>query len=110
MERWLVWLVEKEAKGWACSQCQWSFSIPTLLNDADAKSAYDRLASAKFSEHDCASHSERKQARGQTFAERARSLVMRGFKPKDAVELVLQEITLEHSIETQDHGAGTCGC
>jgi hypothetical protein len=24
---------------------------------------------------------------------------MRGFKPKDAVELVLQEITLEHSIE-----------
>jgi len=30
------------------------------------------------------------------FMKRMRELVMRGFKPKDAAELVLQEVMLEH--------------
>ena len=31
-----------------------------------------------------------------TFAERAGMLVMRGYKPKDAVELLLQQTAIEH--------------
>ena len=33
---------------------------------------------------------------GESFAERARKLVVRGFKPKDAVDVTLQEVLLEH--------------
>jgi DnaJ-class molecular chaperone len=68
-----------------------------MLSDPEAKKAYDRLAAAKFEEHQCAQHGARPNFGGEeTFAERARKLVMRGFKPKDAVEIVLQEISLEH--------------
>jgi hypothetical protein len=68
-----------------------------LTDDPEAKSAYDRLASAKFQQHDCAEHEKlARQADSESFAERARRLVVRGFKPKDAVEITLQEIMLEH--------------
>jgi hypothetical protein len=67
-----------------------------LLTDPEAKGAYDRLASAKFQEHDCALHGKRTgPVDNDSFAARARRLVMRGFKPKDAVEVTLQEIMLE---------------
>jgi hypothetical protein len=97
MERWLIWVGEQQLQGWACSRCEWNFPVPTLLSNRDAKNAYDRLASAKFAGHDCQEHSQRASgSQEETFAERARKLVTRGFKPRDAVEITLQEIMLEH--------------
>lgn len=97
MARFLTWASDQHLQGWTCSQCDWNYPVPTLLASPEAKSAFDRLAAAKFEEHDCARHPKQMRfSDGQTFTERARKLVMRGFKPKDAVELTLQEITLEH--------------
>jgi len=71
------------------------------LTDADARTAYDRLASAKFREHTCADHLARlgQLEDDQSFTTRIRKLVSQGFKPKDAVELFLQEIALEYRNE-----------
>src|ERR1019366_6117020 len=52
MERLLIW-TKGDAKGWACSNCQWRFPIPTLLSGEEAISAYNRLAAWKFREHKC---------------------------------------------------------
>jgi len=99
MARWLTWVSDQRLQGWACSQCQWTFPVPSLLSDPDAKSAYDRLAAAKFQDHDCTDHGLQNESVGESFAVRARRLVTRGFKPKDAAEITLQEITLEHRNE-----------
>ena len=97
MARWLTWASDQRRQGWACSQCEWHFPVPSLLADPDAKGAYDRLAAAQFHDHDCAEHGQSGTPAGsESFAERARSLVLRGFKPKDAAEITLQEILLEH--------------
>jgi len=96
MARWLTWMSEKDSHGWGCSQCEWVFQLPSLLSDPEARKAYDRLAASRFQEHDCAAFAEKKHDdSGPNVTERARKLVMRGFKPKDAVELSLQEIALE---------------
>jgi hypothetical protein len=100
MASFLTWVSDQRLQGWACSQCEWTFPIPALLTNPEAKSAYDRLASGKFQEHECAQHVQRSRtADGESFAERARKLVMRGFKPKDAADITLQEIMLEHRNE-----------
>ena len=52
MERSLIW-IEGDAIGWACSNCRWRFSVPTLLSGEEARAAYDRLAAVKFREHKC---------------------------------------------------------
>ncbi len=52
MERSLIW-TEGDAKGWACSNCQWRFPIPTLLSGEEAIGAYNRLAAVRFREHKC---------------------------------------------------------
>ena len=72
-----------------------------MLTDADARSAYDRLASAKFREHKCAQHLARVgQVEDEvSFTARIKKLISQGFKPKDAVELLLQEVSLEYSNE-----------
>ena len=71
--------------------------MPTLLTDADAKTAYDRLASAKFRDHKCSDHLSRlAPAMDEGFSSRIRKLISQGFKPKDAVELMLQEVALEY--------------
>jgi hypothetical protein len=68
-----------------------------MLTDTEAKSAYDRLASARFGEHDCAKYGQRTNPSGpDSFVQRVRKLIIRGFKPKDAVEITLQEIMFEH--------------
>ncbi len=67
--------------GWSCSECDWNFPLPSLLSDPEAKKAYDRLASAKFQ---------------KSFIARAKGLVMRGFKPKDAAEITAKEIMFEN--------------
>jgi pyruvate kinase len=101
MERSLIW-IESDANGWACSNCRWKFPVPTLLSGEEAKGAYDRLAAAKFRQHICESATsltatlEAKRDANTAFAERARTLIKRGYKPKVAVELVLQETEIEH--------------
>jgi uncharacterized protein YoaH (UPF0181 family) len=102
MGRSLIW-IEDANGGWACSSCRWRFPVPTLLTGKEAKAAYDRLAAVKFREHKCeadisfpAATQEIRRAADPTFAERARKLIVQGYKPKDAVELVVQETALEH--------------
>ena len=94
--RELLWIVDRNFQGWACSQCEWHEPIPTLLNDPDAKTAFDRLASAKFRGHNCSDHLARLVPAPETFTTRIRKMVSHGYKPKDAVELMLQEVALEH--------------
>ena len=96
--RELIWTSHHTFQGWTCSQCEWNYPLPTLLTDADARSAYDRLASGKFREHKCAEHLARvEQVEDEvSFTARIKKLISQGFKPKDAVELLLQEVSLEY--------------
>lgn len=99
MGRSLIWVQGEMDVGWACSSCHWRFPLPTLLGDKDARDAYDRLAAAKFREHECTTQGSSAapvKNEGPTFAERARALIRSGYRPKVAVELVMQEIALEH--------------
>ena len=99
----MIW-VEGDENGWACSNCTWRFPVPTLLSGKEAKGAYDRLAAVKFREHKCevetrlsATKQETKPTAAATaFAQRARVLIKKGYTPKVAVELVLQETEVEH--------------
>lgn len=94
--RELLWIVDRNFQGWVCSKCEWSAPVPTLLNDPDAKTAFDRLASGKFREHNCSEHLVRLIPVAESFTMRIRKMVSHGFKPKDAVELFLQEVALEY--------------
>ena len=100
MGRSLIWIQGNSDPGWACSSCRWKFPLPTLLASDDAKKAYDRLAASKFRDHKCenekASPTEvGAQGNEPTFADRASKLIRAGYKPKDAVDIVTQEILLE---------------
>ena len=100
--RELIWTSNRTFQGWACSQCEWNYPLPTLLNDPDARTAYDRLAAAKFREHKCSEHLARfsnSSKDDEGFTGQIRKLIAQGFKPKDAVELMLQEVALEHRNE-----------
>ena len=106
MERSLIW-TGGDAKGWACSNCRWKFPVPTLLSGGEAKGAYDRLAAAKFREHQCesgtnffAAEQETKLDPAAPFSVRARTLIRRGYTPKVAVELVLHEMEFEHGSDS----------
>jgi hypothetical protein len=95
--RIIAWIDDHSFQGWTCSLCEWNYPLPTLLNDPQAKTAYDRLALGKFRDHACENHPRRLgSSDSQSFTARIRSLVKQGFKPTDAVELFLQEITLEY--------------
>ena len=94
--RSLMWVSDKHLTGWACSKCDWTFPLPSLLSDPEAKKAYDRLASAKFQRHDCATHRTVASLAAENFINRAKGLVMRGFKPKDAAEIAAWEIMFEN--------------
>jgi hypothetical protein len=102
MERSLIW-IEGDANGWACSNCRWKFPVPTLLTGEEARSAYDRLAAAKFHEHKCevelgvsATKQEIERNTDTAFEDRVRVLIKRGYRPKVAVDLVLQEVAITH--------------
>jgi len=100
MSRFITWYANQDSRGWACSQCAWKYPSPALLSDQDAKEAYDRLARSGFQAHDCARFlSVARHGDEKSFPDRVRELLTRGYKPKDAVELVLQEIRLEHGHE-----------
>jgi hypothetical protein len=95
--RQMLWTVDRSFQGWTCSQCEWNYPVPTLLNDPEAKNAYDRLSAAKFRQHKCSDHASRlAPTGGESFTARIRKMVAHGFKPKDAVELVLQEAAIEY--------------
>ena len=94
--RSLTWVSGQHLTGWACSECAWSFPLPSLLSDPEAKKAYDRLASAKYQKHDCATHQPVVPLDPDSFIARARGLIMRGFKPKDAAEIAASEIMFEN--------------
>jgi len=94
--RSMVW-IEGLDGGWSCSNCHWKFPVPTLLTGKEARDAYDRLAAAKFGDHNCQECSTApRQSSTSTFTERARMLIMRGYKPKIAVEIVLHELEFEY--------------
>ncbi len=101
--RELIWTVDRNFQGWSCSQCEWNSPLPTLLNDPEAKTAFDRLAAAKFRDHKCADHLSRlaPAAAADSFTARIKKMVAHGFKPKDAVELFLQEAALEFRNQPQ---------
>lgn len=96
--RELIWTTGHSFQGWTCSQCEWNVPLPTLLNDPEAKTAFDRLAGGKFRDHRCTDHLSRLGSAddADSFTPRIRKLVTQGFKPKDAVELFLQEVALEY--------------
>jgi len=107
MVRSLIW-VEGDAMGWACSNCEWRFPVPTLLSGEEAKGAYDRLAAGKFHEHKCwagtspfAAEQQTKLDAGAPFAERARMLIKRGYTPKVAVDLALHELEFEQGNDSR---------
>jgi len=96
----LIWIDEPENNGWACSSCSWKYPVPTFLSNPEAKRAYDRLAASKFGEHVCevpAPHREIEDTSTEpTFTKRVMKLLKVGYKPKDAVQIALDEIALEH--------------
>jgi len=94
--RSMNWLTAAGSQGWICSRCEWNCPLPTLLADAEAKTAYDRLAASKFAQHVCTDYPTRLKTGEISFTDRIRKLVSQGFKPKDAVEILMQEIELEH--------------
>ena len=94
--RSLTWVSGQHLTGWDCSECAWSFPLPSLLSDPEAKKAYDRLASAKYQKHDCATRQPVVPLDPDSFIARARGLIMRGFKPKDAAEIAVREIIFEN--------------
>src|SRR5256885_14273021 len=95
--RELIWTSHRSFQGWTCSQCEWNYPLPTLLTESEARTAYDRLAASKFRDHKCADHLSRLGAADtENFTARIRKLVAQGFKPKDAVDLFLQEVALEY--------------
>ncbi len=95
--RLFVWVAERSFRGWSCSVCEWKEPVPTLLSDPEAKTAYDRLALGKFRDHKCEGYPFRLTPPDpNSFTARMRKLVAQGFKPKDAVDLFLQELALEY--------------
>ena len=95
--RAMIWVRDYSFQGWVCSQCGWDYPLPALLSDPEAKTAYDRLAAGKFRGHDCATHRGYPHApEPDSFPARLRKIVAQGFKPKDAVDVFLQEVMFEY--------------
>src|SRR5437667_1905461 len=100
MTQTLNWIDDPENNAWACSCCSWKYPVPTFLSDPQAKLAYDRLAASQFRDHVCQS-AVREQEIDDTstepsFTKRVMKLLKVGYKPKDAVEIAVDEIALEH--------------
>jgi hypothetical protein len=74
--------------------------VPTFLSDPEAKLAYDRLAASKFRDHVCHAmgvHQEIEDTSTEpSFPKRVMKLLKVGYKPKDAVQIALDEVALEH--------------
>jgi hypothetical protein len=101
----MVWVEDAENNGWGCSNCAWQLLVPSFLGEAEARLAYDRLAFAQFREHACEIDAFSRQIAESTnepiFVERVRKLLGLGYKPRDAVELAIGEVELEHRNDPQ---------
>ena len=98
----MLWRIALDVRKWACSDCGWEYPVPSLLSDPEALRAFDRLARDKFLAHSCVDHpTQPAPVPHESATERMRGLVRRGYKPKDAAEIVLQEISLEHGPGTK---------
>src|SRR5207244_1164365 len=62
----------------------------------DPATALSRDASAKFQRHDSATHQPVASLDPDSFIARAKGLVKRGFKPKDAADITAREIMFEN--------------
>lgn len=95
-KRALIWVNDDTFHGWTCSGCEWNSPLPTLLSTSEAKTAFDRLAEGKFRQHRCSDYRPRLPSpEAGSFTPRLKKLVGQGFKPKDAVEILLLEVELE---------------
>jgi hypothetical protein len=96
----LVWNDEPDCNAWTCSCCVWKNPVPTFLSDPEAKQAYDRLAASKFGEHICELPAAQREiedtSTAPTFTKRVMKLLKVGYKPKDAVQIAIDEIGLEY--------------
>ena len=96
----LIWIDEPDNNAWACSNCHWKYPVPTFLSDPEAKRAYDRLAASKFGDHVCEVPTAQREiedtSTAPSFSKRVMKLLKVGYKPKDAVQIALDEIGLEH--------------
>ncbi|HUM04452.1 MAG TPA: hypothetical protein VLT90_03265 [Terriglobales bacterium] len=96
----LIWIEDPSHPGWACSNCSWKYPVPTFLSDPEARRAYDRLAAAQFREHSCQPAFPPKPVEDTsnepTFVSRVMKLIKVGYKPKDAVDIAIDEIGLEY--------------
>lgn len=96
----LIWNDDPQNGGWACSNCSWKYPVPTFLSDPEAKRAYDRLAAAQFRDHICDAALPTRvvedTSNEPSFDSRVMKLIKVGYKPKDAVDIALDEIGLEH--------------
>jgi hypothetical protein len=97
MPRSIAW-IENNSPRWVCSECGWNYPLPALLEDPEARRAFDRLAQARFDQHKCIDYPRVGSSTPghEAFSDRARKFIAHGYKPKDAVQLVLDEITLEY--------------
>ena len=96
MARALTWVSDQRLTGWTFPGVAGRFLFRRFLKDPEARKAYDRLASAKFQRHDCATHQSSASFAPESFINRTKGLVMRGFKPKDAAEIAAREIMFEN--------------
>jgi hypothetical protein len=105
MTHTLVWIEDPEEPGWSCSHCSWKFPAPTILRDRNERRAYDRLAGLKFQEHVCQVVVPPVEIENTSSEPSFTKLVMKfvkvGYKPKDAVDVALDEIALEHRNDTK---------
>ena len=73
------------------------FSSSILAYRSGSKERLRPAGLSRFQDHDCAAHGQPDIGTdSESFAARARKLVTRGFKPKDAVQITLQEIMFEN--------------
>src|SRR5438128_6157422 len=96
MARVLTWVSDQQLTGWACSACDWNFPLPSLLSDPEAKKAYDRLASAKFQRHDCATHQPVASLIPKALFPLPKGLLCAGFRPKKPLKMAAGEISFEN--------------
>lgn len=97
MPRSIAW-IEDASPRWVCSECGWNYPLPTLLNDPEARRAFDRLAQGRFEQHHCVDYPRVGSTLPgrESFSDRARKFIAHGYKPKDAVQMVMDEIMLEY--------------
>jgi hypothetical protein len=53
MDRYMIWVEDREFTGWCCSDCEWELVVPRMESTVAAL-AFNRVAQEEFGKHDCA--------------------------------------------------------